>query len=362
MRGADIRPTTQYSTRTLEEWIPEDHALRPLKELVDTILSSMDEELGALYARMGRPSIAPERLLRAALLQVVYTIRSERQLCEQLDYNLLFRWFVGLEMDEPAWDHATFSKNRERLFNQEVVRAFFEHVKGLAVWADLISDDHFSVDGTLIDAWASHKSFVRKDGGSNPPEDGTRNPSVDFKGEMRSNDTHQSKTDPEARLARKNAGDASRLCHMAHTLMENRNGLVIDVACTEFNGHAEVEAALLMLDRSAPAGSTVGADKGYDRTDFVQGCRKRGITPHVARKAKGSAIDGRTTRHSGYSVSQKIRKRIEEGYGWLKTTAGLRKTKFIGRVKLGAQLLLGFAVYNLIRIGTCLGLWKGAHV
>lgn len=217
------------------------------------------------------------------------------------------------------------------------------------------------MDGTLIDAWASHKSFVKKDGGE-PPEDGTRTPYADFKGEKRSNATHQSTTDPEARLARKNNGDASRLAHMAHTLMEHRSGLIVDVECTEFNGRAEVEAALLMLERSAKAGSTVGADKNYDQQAFVQKARQLQVTPHVAQKSKGSAIDRRTTRHPGYATSLKIRKRIEEGFGWLKTVGGLRKTKLIGRAKLSAQLLLGFSVYNLIRLGSLSGWWRGSHV
>lgn len=221
--------------------------------------------------------------------------------------------------------------------------------------------EHFSVDGTLIDAWAAHKSFVRKEGGE-PPQDGTRDPIADFKGEKRSNKTHASATDPEARLARKNDGDASRLCHMAHTLMENHNGLIVDVEVSEFTGHAEVETALEMLRRSVKAGSTVGADKGYDRDDFVAACRAAKVTPHVAQKANHSAIDGRTTRHAGYKTCLKIRKRIEEGFGWLKTVGGLRKTKLIGREKLGAQLLLGFSVFNLIRIGSLTGWWRRSHV
>ncbi len=300
-------------------------------------------------------------MLRASLLQVIYTIRSERQLVEQIDFNLLFRWFVGLSMDERVWDHSTFSQNRDRLFNQDVARLFFQRIQSLSQWAEFASNEHFSVDGTMIDAWASHKSFVRKDGGE-PPADGTRNPYADFKGEPRSNATHQSTTDPKARLARKNSGDASRLAHMAHTLMEHRNGLIVDVECTEFNGRAEVDAALTMLERSTQPGSTVGADKGYDQQAFVCGARELRVTPHVAQKRKGSAIDGRTTRHSGYATSLKIRKRIEEGFGWLKTVGGLRKTKLIGRAKLSAQLLLGFSVYNLIRLGSLSGWWRGAHV
>lgn len=286
---------------------------------------------------------------------MLYSVRSERQLVEQIEFNLLFRWFVGMNLDEPVWDHSNFSQNRDRLFNQEVAREFFERVKRLAEWRGFVSDEHFSVDGTLIDAWASHKSFVRKDGGG-------RNPAVDFRGERRGNDTHHSSSDPESRLACKNAGDASRLAHMTHALMENRNGLIFDVAVSEFNGTAETEAALTMLGRSAKPGATAGADKGFDNATFLQGCRRLGITPHVARKARGSAIDGRTSRHLGYTLSLKIRKRIEEGFGWLKTVGGLRKTKLIGRAKLAVQLLLGFAAYNLIRIGNLSGWWRGSHV
>ena len=360
MRGLDLTTHSLFSYVTLAERIPQDHPLRAFKSLVDLVLSSMDQDFDALYAATGRASIPPERLLRASLLQVLYPLRSERQLCEQIEFNLLYRWFVGLDLDDAVWDHSTFTHNRDRLFNQNIARLFFERVKGLAEWGKLVSDEHFSVDGTLIDAWASHKSFVRKEGGE-PPQDGTRNPSADFKGETRSNKTHQSKSDPQARLARKNDGDASRLCHMAHTLMENRNGLIVDVECTEFNGHAEQEAALAMLERSVKPGSTVGADKGYDRKDFIEGCRALKITPHVAQKAKGSALDERTTHHAGYAQSLKIRKRIEEGFGWLKTVAGLRKTKLIGRDKLQSQMLLGFSVFNLIRIGSLSGWWHGSH-
>ncbi|TEC06505.1 IS5 family transposase [Pseudomonas aeruginosa] len=292
MRGLDLKQNELFSYTTLEQRIPNDHPLRPLRGLVDTVLASMDRDFDGLYSTLGRASIAPERLLRASLLQVI---------------------------------------------------------------------EHFSVDGTLIDAWASHKSFIKKDGGD-PPEDGTRNPDADFKGEKRSNATHQSTSDPEARLARKSNGDASRLAHMAHTMMEHRNGLIVDVECTEFNGRTEVEAALEMLERTAKPGSTVGADKNYDQKRFVQRARELKVTPHVAQKRKGSAIDGRTTRHPGYAASQKIRKRIEEGFGWLKTVGGLRKTKLIGRAKLSAQLLLGFSVYNLIRLGSLSGWWRGSHV
>ena len=361
MRGADKRQLSLFSYRSLEDRVPKDHPLRLFKALVDGILASMSDLFDARYAELGRPSIPPERLLRASLLQVLFTIRSERQLVEHIEFNLLYRWFVDMGMDEPVWHHSTFSQNRDRLFEQGLAREFFERVKGVAQWKNLVSNEHFSVDGTLIDAWASHKSFVRKDGTSPNSDGGGRDATVDFKGETRSNATHQSTTDPEARLARKNAGDASRLAHMAHTLMENRNGLIMDVEVTEFTGHTEVDAALDMMERHVPKGSTVGADKLYDQRRFAKACRQQKVTPHVAQKAKGSAIDGRTTRHAGYRQSIKIRKRTEEGFGWLKTVGGLRKTKLIGRAKLQAQLLLGFSVYNLIRIGSLSGWWAGAH-
>lgn len=362
MRGIHNEQTDLFSYVQLEDRIPQSHPLRKIRQMVDLVLASMDELFDSRYSSMGRPSIPPEQLLRASLLQVLYSIRSERQLVEQLDYNLLFRWFVGLSVDARIWDHSTFSQNRDRLFTEEVARSFFLRVRTLAEWGQLTSDEHFSVDGTLIDAWASHKSFVRKDDDTPPPSDGGRNPSVDFHGDKRSNKTHQSHTDPEAKLARKSSGDASRLCHMAHILMENRNGLIVDVAVSEANGTAERQEALRMLARNAKRGSTVGADKGYDTNDFVRGCRKLGVTPHVASKKSGSAVDGRTTRHPGYRVSQRLRKRIEEGFGWLKTVGGLRKTKLIGRIKLAGQTLLAFATYNLVRMASLSGCWGGSHV
>ena len=312
MRGIQDEQTGLFSYVQLEDRIPPSHPLRKIRQMVDLVLASMDELFDNRYSSIGRPSIPPEQLLRASLLQVLYSIRSERLLVEQLDYNLLFRWFVGLSVDARIWDHSTFSQNRDRLFTEEVARSFFLRVRTLAEWGKLTSDEHFSVDGTLIDAWASHKSFVRKDDDTPPPSDGGRNPNVDFHGEKRNNKTHQSRTDPEAKLARKSPGDASRLCHMAHILMENRNGLIVDVAVSEANGTAERQEALRLLARNARRGSTVGADKGYDTHDFVRGCRKLGVTPHVASKKSGSAIDGRTTRHQGYQISQRICKRIEE--------------------------------------------------
>ncbi|HEX2796227.1 MAG TPA: IS5 family transposase [Immundisolibacter sp.] len=360
MRGITSNQGAMFSYVSLEDRIPKDHPLRKLRVLVDAVLATMDKEFDGVYARTGRPSVPPERLLKAMLLQILFTIRSERLLVESIDYNLLYRWFVGLSVDEPVWDHSTFSQNRDRLLNEGLARVFFAQVKALADWLRLTSSDHFSVDGTLIDAWASHKSFRPK--GGEGAEGPGRNPEVDFKGQPRANDTHVSTTDPQARLFKKAEGTASRLCHMSHVLMENRNGLVVDVATTEANGKAERQAALQLLAWHARRGATVGADKGYDTADFVAGCRTLGVTPHVARKKTGSAIDGRTTRHAGYHTSLKVRKRIEEAFGWLKTVGGLRKTRLIGRAKLAGQALMCFATYNLVRIGSLSGWWNAQHV
>lgn len=358
MRGADITQAAMFSYRTLEERIPKEHPLRQLRRVIDGILASMDAELDALYAETGRASIPPERLLRASLIQTLYSIRSERQLVQHIDYNLLYRWFVGLDMDDGVWDHSTFSANRDRLLNETIARSFFANVLALAEWQGLVSDEHFSVDGTLIEAWASMKRFRPKDGSGKPPEDGGRNPTVSFKGEKRSNDTHASTTDPEARLYRKSEGDKSRLCYMGHALMENRNGLVVDVETTQATGTAEREAAKVMVARTVKkAGATLGADKGYDVPEFVQAVREARVTPHVAQKAKGSAIDGRTTRHRGYGVSLKIRKRIEEAFGWGKTVGDLSKTRFVGLAKVKAQTVFTFAAYNLTRMATLSG-WR----
>lgn len=349
-----------FSYVSLEDRVPATHPLRKLRGLVDILLTTMSTDFDAIYSRTGRPSVPPERLLKALLLQILFSIRSERLLVESIDYNLLFRWFVGMSIDEPVWDHSTFSQNRERLFNEDLARTFFERVKLLADWGKLTSSEHFSVDGTLIEAWASHKSFRPKDGGD-PPSDGGRNPDTDYKGQRRSNDTHESSTDPEARLARKSQGSESKLAHMGHVLMENRNGLVVDVEVSEANGTAERETALEMIRRNCRRGATVGADKGYDTKDFVKGCRDAGVTPHVASKKAKSAIDRRTTRHAAYALSMKVRKRIEESFGWMKTVGGLRKTKLIGRTKLAGQALICFATYNLIRIGSLGGWWDAQH-
>ena len=361
MRGTSNPQSNLFSYISLEDRIPASHPLRKLRVLVDAVLASMDEEFDAVYAKEGRPSVPPERLLKASLLQVLFSIRSERLLVEAIDFNLLYRWFVGLSLDERVWDHSTFSQNRDRLFNEGLARVFFERVKMLADWKRLTSDEHFSVDGTLIEAWASHKSFRRSDGGDDePPGGGGRNAERDFRGETRSNETHRSTTDPEARLSRKSPGAEAKLAHMNHVLMENRNGLIVDVETTESNGRAEREAALRMIRRSCSRGGTVGADRGYDTREFVSGCRKLGVAPHVARKRQHSAIDGRVARGKAYRASLKVRKRIEEAFGWLKTVGGLRKTKLIGRAKLAGHSLLCFAAYNLIRIGGLSG-WRDAR-
>jgi transposase len=357
MRGTDTTQAAMFSYRTLEQRIPAGHPLRRLRTVIDGVLGAMSGEFDALYAESGRPSIAPERLLRASLIQTLYTIRSERQLVSHIDYNLLYRWFVGLDMDDPVWDHSVFTKNRDRLLNETVARSFFAKVLGLAEWQGLVSSEHFTVDGTLIEAWASMKSFVAKDGSSKPPEDGGRNPTVDFKGEKRSNDTHASTTDPDARLYKKAEGEKSRLCYLGHALMENRHGLAVDVETTLATGTAEREAAESMVQRTVTQGCTLGADKNYDVAEFVQAMRDKGVTPHVAQKKVGSAIDGRTTRHAGYAVSIKKRKLVEEIFGWAKTIGGLRKARFIGLAKVRAQTVFTLAAYNLTRMATISG-WR----
>ena len=346
MRGNQDFQGAMFSYISLEERVPQAHPLRKLRAVVDALLATMNREFEAVYARRGRPSVPPEMLLKALLLQILFSIRSERQLVEAINYNLLYRWFVGLNIEDKVWDHSTFSANRERLFNEDLARAFFERVKLSAQWGKLASDEHFSVDGTLIDAWASHKSFKRKDDDSGTPPG--RNPEVDFKGQERCNDTHESTTDADARLFKKSQGDKSRLCHMGHILMENRNGLIVDVEITHASGTAEREAALAMLERRGNRNkrATVGADKGYDSKAFIKGCRKLKVTPHVAAKDKHSAVDARVTRHEGYKTSLKVRKRIEEAFGWIKTVGGLAKTKLIGQAKLTGQALLCFATYN----------------
>lgn len=359
MRSPDITQHKLFTYQDIEGRIPAKHPLRKLRVLVDAILRVMDGEFARLYSEIGRPSIAPERLLRASLLQVLYTIRSERQLVQHIDFNLLYRWFVGLNIEEAVWDHSTFSTNRDRLFTEHIAQRFFTEVLHIAKWRRLVSDEHFSVDGTLIEAWASMKSFVKKSDDDTPapppPSEGGRNPTVDFKGEKRSNATHESTTDPEARLYKKSEGDKARLCYLSHALMENRNGLIVDVTTTQATGTAEREAALVMAERTiANPGATLGADKNYDVADFVAKLRKQKITPHVAQKKK-SAIDDRTTRHKGYAQSIKKRKLVEESFGWAKTVGGLRKARFVGLAKLKMQALFTFAAFNLTRITSLLG-------
>lgn len=352
MRGKDQRPEVLFSYVSLETRIPADHPLRPIREIVDEALRKLSPAFSRLYAREGRPSIPPERLLRALLLQAFYTVRSERQLMEQLNYNLLFRWFVGLSTDDPVWDATVFCKNRDRLLDGDIACKFMTAVLNLPQVRQLLSSEHFSVDGTLIEAWASMKSFVPKDG-SNPPASGRgRNAARDFHGEKRKNDTHSSTTDPDARLFRKGAGKEAKLCHMGHLMMENRNALIVDAQLTEANGTAERTTALEMIDDNARPGSTVGGDKNYDTSDFVAGCRKRGCTPHVSQNNtnRRSAIDARTTRHAGHRISTIKRKQIEEAFGWIKTVGGLRKTRHRGRSLVEWFFVLTATAYNLVRI------------
>ena len=344
-----------FSYVSPEQRVPADHPLRRIRVMVDQALQALSREFTRLYSTYGRPSIAPEKLLRALLLQVLYTIRSERMLMEQLQYNLLFRWFVGLNMDEAVWVPTVFTKNRDRLLEGDIAEKFFAQVLEQAWQADLLSDEHFSVDGTLIEAWASHKSFQRKDGGERPPEDDPGNPTVDFHGEKRSNQTHESTTDPDARLARKSGGHESKLAYCGNILIENRNGLVVDTELLQCNGTAERDAAMLMMERvEGGERVTLGADKGYDTKDFVKEMRGMNVTPHVTKNEKragGSAIDTRTTRHAGYRISLQKRKRIEEVFGWLKTVGMLRKTRHRGVHKVGWVFTFAAAAYNLVRMG-----------
>ena len=353
MRGSDRRAGELFSYVNLEERVRASHPLRTILKVVNAALEGLSADFAELYSHTGRPSIAPEMLLRAMLLQAFYSIRSERQLMERLEFDLLFRWFVGIGVDDPAWDHSVFSKNRDRLLEGEIAAKFLAGILAQPQIRKLLSTDHFSVDGTLIEAWASMKSFKPRDGGgdSEPPAGGGRNAEVDFKNQKRTNETHASTTDPEARLFRKGSGKEARLCFIGHTLMENRSGLLVDARVTLASGHAERLAALEMIapyaDRPRPI--TLGGDKNFDTADFVAELREINVTPHVARK-KHSAIDGRTTRHPGYAVSQRIRKRIEEGFGWIKTIGGLAKTRFIGRAKTDFSFTFAAAAYNLIRI------------
>ena len=357
MRGADRQTAAMFSYLSPETLVPENHPLRAIRPLVNAALERLSGDFDTIYSAFGRDSIAPEKLLRALLLQAFFSVRSERQLMEQLTYNMMFRWFVGLSMDAPVWDVTVFTKNRERLLRGDVARAFLAAILVDPKVEPLLSDEHFSVDGTLIEAWASMKSFKPKDGSGEPPAPG-RNGEADFRGKPRSNETHASTTDPDARLYKKAAGQAAKLCHMGHVLTENRNGLVVEAELTLATGTAEREAACAMLDELEDEHRiTVGADKAYDSRDFVADMRRLGVTPHVSQNTKGrrSAIDGRTTRHPGYAISQRKRKRIEEVFGWMKAAAGFRKTRHRGTARVGWMFTLNAAAYNLVRLPKLLG-------
>ena len=350
MRGQDEQTSHMFSYVSPEQRVPADHPLRAMRALTDEALRSMSRRFAGLYATTGRPSIPPEQLLRALLLQVLYTVRSERLLMEELHYNLLFRWFVGLNMDDPVWHPTTFTKNRDRLLAGDVAAAFFDAVTAQARTAGLLSDEHVTVDGTQLEAWASLKSVQRRDAGPGEPPDDPGNPTVNFHGESRRNDTHDSTTDPEAMLHRKGKGKEAKLADLGHVLLDNRPGLVANVCATHAPGTAEREAAAVVLAASAPPGSTVGADKGYDVASFVATVRGLEVTPHVAQKVRWSAIDGRTTRHAGYHVSQRKRKLVEQVCGWLKTVGGLRKLRHRGIERVDWQLTFAATAYTLVRL------------
>ena len=360
MRGSDKGSGDLFSYVDLEKRVRSDHPLRTIRSLTDAALQALSGDFAALYSGTGRPSIPPEKLLRAMLLQAFYSIRSERQLMERLEFDLLFKWFVGLGIDDGVWDHSTFSKNRDRLLDGEIAAKFLTAVLGQPRVRRLLSSEHFSVDGTLVEAWASMKSVKPRDppeGGS--PTGGGRNAAADFRGQKRSNETHRSTTDPDARLYRKGPGMEAKLYFIGHGLMENRSGLIVDARLTRVSGHAERLAALAMIEPWAdrPRAITLGADKGYDAADFIEVLRTLNVRPHVAQNTcRGrSAIDGRTTRHPGYGMSQRIRKRIEEAFGWVKTVAGLRKTKLRGLPKVDWAFTFAAAAYNLVRVPKLIG-------
>jgi transposase len=366
MRGTDERSGSLFSYVDLEARVRSDHPLRTIRAIVNAALSDLSEDFGKLYTDFGRPSIAPERLLRAMLLQAFYGVRSERQLMERLEFDLLFRWFVGLGVDDPVWDHSTFSKNRDRLLEGEIAAKLLNAILAQPRVKRLLSSDHFSVDGTLIEAWASIKSFRKKDGSDNDSDGPGRNAERSFHKEKRSNETHESTTDPEARLYRKGDGQPAKLCYMGHALMENRNGLAVSGGVSQATGTAERETALTMVDLHRGPSTrriTLGADKAYDVAAFVRDLQSRSVTPHVAidghvrklGKPRRTAVDGRTLRHPGYAVSQVCRKRIEEVFGWIKASAGLAKVKLRGRVRVDAAFTLALAAYNLIRLPKLLG-------
>ncbi|MBV1795744.1 IS5 family transposase [Siccirubricoccus sp. G192] len=353
MRGSDAVAGSLFSYVDLEQRVRTDHPLRVIRGIVNAALADLSAEFSALYSPFGRASIPPERLLRALLLQAFYSIRSERQLVERIEFDLLFRWFVGLGVDDPVWDATTFTKNRDRLLAGDVAVKFLATVLAQPKVKALLSTEHFSVDGTLLEAWASTKSFRPKDG-SGPPPGAGRNGEQDFHGQRRSNDTHASMTDPDARLYRKGRGKEAKLCFMGHALMENRNGLIVGAVATRASGHAERLAALHLVEPHGerPQRVTLGGDKGFDTQDFVAELREINVTPHLAQNTSGrcSAIDGRTTRHPGYAISLRIRKRIEEAFGWAKTIAGLRKARHRGLPKIDWQFTFAMAAYNLVRL------------
>jgi transposase len=353
MRGTEEKQPEIFSYVSVEDRIPVKHPIRLFRDMVNEILKSMDRDFDTLYADTGRPSIAPEYLLRASILQILFTVRSERQLMEQIDFNIMFRWFVGLSLDAAVWDHSTFTKNRDRLMEMETTKIFFCKVIEHAKKKKYLSNEHFTVDGTLIEAWASMKSFQAKEGGGNDPEGpkGGKDVEVDFHGEKRTNQTHESKTDPDSRLYRKSKGSEAKLVYMGHVLMENRNGLAVDVSVTMADGYAERDAAVEMVwQLGGSKRLTVGADKGYDSEDFVKEMRDMNVTPHVAKKGIGKTIDGRTTRHEGYRISQNKRKRVEQIFGWAKTVGLIRKAKMRGLKKIDWLFTMCIAVFNLIRI------------
>jgi transposase len=353
MRGQDKQQADMFSYLSPEARVRKDHPLRAIRAMADQALESMSRRFDRMYAKTGRPSIPPEKLLRAQLIQMLYSVRSERLLMEEIDYSVLFRWFVGMNLDEPVWDVTVFTKNRDRLLDGDVARDFLCEVVNQAREKNLTSDEHFTVDGTLIEAWASLKSFQVKDQ-QNPPPDDPGNPTIDFHGETRSNQTHESTTDPDALLARKGSGKEAKLSYTGNLLVENRNGLIVTTELFQANGTAERDAGLVMLEQIRGGHRvTVGADKGYDTRDFVAECRNLKVTPHVAQNTKrsgGSAIDERTTRHAGYGISQKKRKRIEESFGWLKTIALMRKVRHRGIHKVGWVFTFAAAAYNLVRM------------
>jgi transposase len=363
MRGQDNQQSDMFSYLSPEQRVRADHPLRAIRAMADLALWNMSARFDEMYSQTGRPSIPPEKLLRAQLIQMLYSVRSERLLMEEIDYSVLFRWFVGMNLDEPVWDVTVFTKNRDRLLDGDVAREFLCEVVKQAQEKKLTSDEHFTVDGTLIEAWASLKSFQRKDG-KNPPPDDPGNPTVDFHGEKRSNQTHESTTDPDALLARKGNGKEAKLSYNGNLLIENRNGLIITTELLQANGTAERDAALVMIEQLPGDNQvTVGADKAYDTKDFVAECRNMQVTPHVAQNIKrsgGSAIDERTTRHAGYAISQKKRKRIEESFGWLKTIALMRKVRHRGIHKVGWVFTFAAAAYNLVRMRNLLASPVGA--